>query len=143
VPVVADANLLVVMVSGDARQPMASELVEAWITAGEDIYAPELLPYEVASAFTRLVAGGSISSRQARLAWETLELLPIVRHPLSDGLSRVVEIALALKRQSAYDAAYIALAQELGAVLWTLDGPLARNAQAAGFPVRLLDGKKP
>jgi predicted nucleic acid-binding protein len=139
VAVVVDANLLVVMASGDARQLMASEQVEAWITAGEEIHAPDLLPYEVASAFTRLVAGRSISSRQARLAWEALEILPIVQHPLSNDLPRVVDIALALKRHSAYDAAYIALAQELGAVLWTLDGPLARNARAAGFPVRLLD----
>jgi predicted nucleic acid-binding protein len=138
VAIVIDANLLVVMASGDTRQRMASEQVEAWITAGEEIHAPELLPYEVASAFTRLVAVRSMSSRDARLAWEALELLPIVQHPLSDDLPRVIDIALALKRQSAYDAAYIALAHELGAVLWTLDGPLAHNAQAAGFPVRLL-----
>ncbi len=140
--VVVDANLLVVMVSGDPRQLMASKQVEAWISAGEELHAPELLPYEVASAFTRLVAGRSIPSGQVRLAWEALQLLPIVQHPLSHDLPRVVDIALALKRQSAYDAAYIALAQELGAVLWTLDGPLARNAQAAGLPVRLLDETK-
>jgi predicted nucleic acid-binding protein len=139
VAVVIDANLLVVMASGDARQLMASEQFEAWISAGEEIHAPGLLPYELASAFTRLVAARSMSSREAGLAWEALELLPIVQHPLSDDLPRVVDIALALKRQSAYDAAYIALAEDLGAVLWTLDGPLARNAQAAGVPVRLLD----
>ena len=137
--VVVDANLLVVMVSGDARGPMTSAQVEAWLTAGEELHAPELLPYELASAFTRLVATGSVSQAQARLAWEALETLPIVQHPLSDDLPRVVDIALGLERQSAYDAAYIALAQELSAVLWTLDGPLARNARAAGFPVRLLD----
>ena len=137
--VVLDANLLVVLVSGDARGPMASEQIEAWITGDEEIHAPELLPYEVASALTRLVADRSISSRQAGLAWEALEVLPIVRHHLSENVLRVVAIALRLKRQSAYDAAYIALAQELGAVLWTLDGPLARDAQAAGYPVRLLE----
>lgn len=142
-PVVVDANLLVVIVSGDARGPMASERLEAWLTADEELHAPELLTYELASAFTRLVAGRSISQRQVRLAWEALEALPIVQHPLSDDLPRVVDIALALKRQSAYDAAYIALAEDLGAVLWTLDGPLARNARDAGFPVRLLDEKKP
>lgn len=137
--VVVDANLLVVIVSGDARGPMASAQIGAWITANQEIHAPELLPYEVASALTRLVAGHAISSHQARSAWETLEILPIVQHPLSDDLPRVVDIALRLKRQSAYDAAYIALAQELGAILWTLDRPLARNAQSAGLPVRLLD----
>lgn len=137
--VVVDANLLVVMVSGDARGPSASEQIEAWITADEELHAPELLTYELASAFTRLVASRSISSPQVRLAWEALDALPIVRHPLSDDLPAVVDIALKLKRQSAYDAAYIALARQLGAVLWTLDGPLARNAGTAGLPVRLLD----
>jgi predicted nucleic acid-binding protein len=49
------------------------------------------------------------------------------------NVKRVVEIALALKRQNAYDAAYIALAEDLGAELWTLDGPLYRNAHGLGF----------
>ncbi len=141
--VVIDANLLVVMVSGDARGLRASEQVDAWITADEEMHAPELLPYELASAFTRLVAGRAVSARQVRSAWEELSLLPIVQHPLSDDLPRMVEVALRLKRQSAYDAAYIVLAEALGAVLWTLDGPLARNAQAVGFPVRLLDEASP
>lgn len=136
--VIVDANLLVVMVSGDARGPLASEQVESWITAGEDMHAPELLPYEVASALTRLVATRAMSSRQVRLAWEALSELPVVQHPLTDDLPRVVDIALRLKRQSAYGAAYIALAEDLHATLWTLDGPLAQNAKAAGFPVRLL-----
>lgn len=134
-----DANLLVVMVSGDVRGPQTSELVEAWITVGEEIHAPELLPYELASALTRLVAARAMSSRQVQSAWEALSELPVVQHPLADDLPRVVDIALRLKRQSAYDAAYIALAQDLRAVLWTLDEPLAHNAQAAGFPVRLLN----
>lgn len=51
-----------------------------------------------------------------------------------------MEVALELQRQSACDAAYVALAQELGAVLWTLDGSLARSGRAVGFPVRLLGG---
>lgn len=49
-----------------------------------------------------------------------------------------MEIALSLGRSSAYDAAYLALAETLNAELWTLDGPLYRNAVGRGFPVRLL-----
>ena len=51
---------------------------------------------------------------------------------------RVADIALRLRRASAYDAAYLALAQLLGATLWTFDGPLYRNAVGLGFPVRLV-----
>jgi predicted nucleic acid-binding protein len=140
VAVVVDANLLVVIASGDVRGPLASAQVEEWINSGEDLHAPELLSYEVASALTRLVATRAMSPRQVELAWDDLNELPVVRHPLAEALPRVVDIALRLQRQSAYDAAYIALAQELDADLWTLDGPLARNAQAAGLPVRLLKG---
>lgn len=49
-----------------------------------------------------------------------------------------MEIALSLGRRSAYDAAYLALAETLKAELWTLDGPLYHNAVGRGFPVRLL-----
>jgi predicted nucleic acid-binding protein len=49
-----------------------------------------------------------------------------------------VELALRLARRSAYDAAYVALAVALDAELWTLDGPLARNAAERGLPVRLM-----
>ena len=42
------------------------------------------------------------------------------------------------RRNSAYDTAYLALAETLGAELWTLDGLLYRNAAGLGFAVRLL-----
>ena len=51
---------------------------------------------------------------------------------------RVVEIAMHLRRRSAYDAAYIALAEALSADLWTFDAALARNAGPLGFGVRLV-----
>jgi predicted nucleic acid-binding protein len=50
-----------------------------------------------------------------------------------------VRVALALERRSAYDAAYLALAQSLDAKLWTLDGPLARNANSHGYPIHLIE----
>ncbi len=68
----------------------------------------------------------------------TIRTLPITYHPLGDPAG-AVEIALRLGRRSAYDAAYILLAQQLDAELWTFDGPLARNAAGHGLPVRLLD----
>ena len=51
---------------------------------------------------------------------------------------RVVAIALRLGRRSAYDAAYLALAERLEATVWTFDGSLARNAGDAGFSVHLI-----
>jgi predicted nucleic acid-binding protein len=96
------------------------------------------LRYEAANALTRVVAGGQLRAESARLVWDRIIAVAVTLHPLDDGAA-VVAIAAQLGRQSAYDAAYIALAQSLDAELWTLDGPLARNAEGAGLPVRLLE----
>lgn len=62
----------------------------------------------------------------------------ITFHDIDAG-PRVIAIAQTLKRKSAYDAAYIALAERLHTEVWTIDGPLARNATEAGLPVKLIE----
>jgi predicted nucleic acid-binding protein len=139
VSIVLDANVLVVLVSGDPRRGVAETHMRQWITTGEDIHAPTLLPYEVANGLTRLVVAGLFPSDRVGEAWQTVSSLPITYHLLKVSGDRVVETALKLRRQSAYDAAYLVLVQELGAELWTFDGPLARNAAGLGFPVNLIE----
>lgn len=136
--IVVDANLLIVLALDARRAPAVEEGLKAWREAGETLHAPALLPYEIASAFTRAVAAGQLHAHDVADAWRTTAGPPVVLHPLDAGPD-VVSLALRLGRQSAYDAAYVALAQSLGAELWTLDGPLARNAGGLGLPVRLLE----
>ena len=71
-----------------------------------------------------------------------LDAMPIAYHPLTDGVERGSSLAIDLERRSAFDAAYVALARELDAELWTLDGPLARNAASRGFPVTLIESRR-
>jgi len=54
-------------------------------------------------------------------------------------MAAVIALARQLQRESAYDAACVVLAQELEADMWTIDGPLARNAGGKGLPVQLID----
>ena len=138
VSIVLDANVLVVLASGDARRQGAEELMRRWIETDEEIHGPELLPYEVANALTRLVAAGAFPPSRVPEAWRTLMAIPITYHPLRQAADDVIDLARRLRRQTAYDAAYLALAQQLGAELWTFDGPLARNAAGLGFPVHLI-----
>jgi predicted nucleic acid-binding protein len=112
--------------------------LRGWIEAGEELHAPDLLPYEVANALTRLVVAGMFPRERLAEAWRAVLAVPIVYHPLADDGDRVIDLALRLGRQSAYDAAYLILAEGLGADLWTFDGPLARNASGLGLPVRLI-----
>jgi predicted nucleic acid-binding protein len=114
--IVVDANLLVgLAVRGEAEAVVAG-LFEEWYEADEDLHAPSLIRYEVASALTRMLAVGEIADEQLAEAWTATTALSIQLHELTDGPG-VIRVARQLTRESAYDAAYVALAQELGAEL--------------------------
>ena len=102
------------------------------------MHAPALLLYELASGLTRAAGAGALAIERLPAAWSTVLALPVSYHELEEGPA-LVEIALQLKRRSAYDAAYLALARRLGSVLWTFDASLVRNAGQLGYPVQLVE----
>lgn len=136
--IVIDANLLIVLINQDPRREMVHQQFDNWIEGDVQMHSPKLALYEIANALTRLIVSGIFPPNQLESAWDFINNLPIIYHDISEG-TRIVEIALTLGRKSAYDAAYIALAESLEAQLWTLDSPLYRNAVQYGFPVFLLD----
>lgn len=103
--VVVDANVIVVLVSGDPRRDAAQVNIRRWIAADQAILAPALLTNEVANGLTRLVAGGPFPANRVDAAWQTVLSLAVTYHPLEVAGNRVIEVALELRRQSAHDAA--------------------------------------
>jgi predicted nucleic acid-binding protein len=138
VTVVIDANALVALIASEPNGPAVSELIERWIAEERELHAPALARYEVANVLTRQHAAGRLSKEDIKSGWQALEELPITYHALLDGPA-VIDVAVTLGRRSAFDASYVALARILDAELWTLDGPLARNAAGQKLPVRLID----
>lgn len=91
--------------------------------AGERLFAPELLDLEVASVWRRAARGGRLDARRARQALADLAALPLARAPHRPLMSRI----WALKENlTPYDAAYVALAEGLEALLLTADRRLTR-----------------
>jgi predicted nucleic acid-binding protein len=91
---------------------------------GKSLHAPHLLDLEVAHVFRRLVRGGAIPARAADEAVAIFQDLPITRYPHITFLPRIWQYRHTL---SAYDAAYVVLAETLGATLFTRDARLATS----------------
>jgi predicted nucleic acid-binding protein len=94
--------------------------------ATEDLHAPSLVDFEVVSALRGLTLGGHLSATRAEDLLTDFDDLPMQRWPSADALRRR---AFQLRNSvSAYDAAYIALAEALDCPLVTRDGRLARSS---------------
>jgi predicted nucleic acid-binding protein len=137
VTIIIDASALVALIAGEPDGPAVAERIEQWLADDCEMHAPALARYEIANVLARQVAAGRLSREDVTTGWQALEELPIVYHALVDGPA-VIDAATALQRRSAFDAAYVALALSLDAELWTLDGPLARNAAGQKLPVKLI-----
>lgn len=92
-----------------------------------DLHAPALCDVEVVAALRRGIAQRLFPQARAQEALEDYLDLPLTRHGHVRLLERVFELR---ENFSAYDAAYVALAENLEAELLTGDGPLRRAVEA-------------
>jgi predicted nucleic acid-binding protein len=90
---------------------------------GEKLVAPELVDLEVLSTFRRAARAGRLDQRRSGQALEDLAALPLRRVSHLSLLPRAWELRDNL---TAYDAAYVALAEALDALLLTADGGIGK-----------------
>ncbi|MGH7823819.1 MAG: type II toxin-antitoxin system VapC family toxin [Candidatus Binatia bacterium] len=126
--IVIDASaLLEVLLNASASGRVAERLF-----AGNDtLHAPHVLDLEIAQVLRRYTLSGEMEAERGEQALEDLADLPLNRYPHDVFLFRI----WALRRNlTAYDAAYVALAEALDAPLITRDAALAR---ASGHRARV------
>jgi predicted nucleic acid-binding protein len=99
----------------------------------ESLHAPHLLDLEVAQVLRRLVREAAISAQRADQAIQDLLSLRVTRYPHFVFLPDIWRLR---HNVSAYDAAYVALAEKLGATLITRDSRLL-SASAQEINVEL------
>lgn len=117
--IVVNASVLAAALVDDTREGAhARETI-----AGEELCAPHLIDCEVVSVIRRARLRGGLGEERARQAIGDLAAIPVVRVAHTHLLDRIWELHTIL---NPYDAAYVALAEALGATLLTADRRLAR-----------------
>lgn len=106
-------------------QTSAAPAIEARLFApGKSLHAPHLLDIEIAQVVRRFVAAGEIDAERGRAALDDLSDFRLSHYAHVVLLPRIWELRANL---TAYDAAYVALAEALDAPLLTRDRRLART----------------
>jgi predicted nucleic acid-binding protein len=113
--IVLDASVVIEML---LLTSVGESIAERVLLGDETLHAPHLLDIEVAQVLRRLSVGGEVKSARAQKALADLSQLRIRRYPHTQLLERVWQLRDNL---TAYDAAYVALAEALGASLLTRD----------------------
>jgi predicted nucleic acid-binding protein len=120
--IVLDASAVIDWV---LQTPAGKRMEKRIFSRNESLHAPHLLDLEVAQVMRRLVRESVVSPQRADEAIQDLLDLNVTRYPHFTLLPRIWQLRHNL---SAYDAAYIALAEELGAPLITRDARLASTS---------------
>ena len=122
--VVSDASVVVKWFIQEEYSDKALKLRDMHVNGETCVAAPELLPFEVLNA---LKYSHLFNLEELKTAAISLSSYGIELYPLKGELAqKTIEIAVK-KNITVYDAAYIALAQELNTILYTVDEKLIRK----------------
>jgi predicted nucleic acid-binding protein len=117
--IVVDASVVLDVL---LRTPDSDALLERMLGASPVVHAPHLLDLEVAQVTRRYWLAGEIGAGRGTEVIADLGALPIRRYPHEHMLERIWELR---GNVTAYDAAYLALAEALDMPLLTRDRRLA------------------
>lgn len=117
--IVLDASAVVELL---LATPTGRRVAERLRSPTLSLHAPELIDVEVAQVVRRYVLAGTLAEERGRLALQHLAELDLARYSHRDLLPRIWALRSNL---TAYDAAYVSLAEVLDATLVTTDRRLA------------------
>jgi predicted nucleic acid-binding protein len=116
--IVVDASALLEVL---LNTPNAGRVADRLFGSGDTLHVPHLIDLEVTQVLRRYAASGALTPDRGTQALQDLVDFPLIRYPHDLFLPRIWELRHNL---TAYDAAYVALAEALDAPLVTRDAAL-------------------
>jgi len=116
--IVVDASAMLEVLLGTQT---GARVEDRLLSRRESLHAPHLLDVEVTQVLRRYAAAGELSDERGLEALMDLVDFPVHRYPHDVLLPRIWELR---HNVTAYDAAYLALAETLAAPLVTCDARL-------------------
>ena len=123
--IVADTNAFLAVVLAEAERD--------WIldaSAGHELLAPAVLPYEIANALTAMLKKRVLQTQEMEAAWDAVQRIPVELRGVNVPSALGIAARLSLY---AYDAYFLDCAVRHGAPLLTLDRGLRHAAAQLGI----------
>jgi predicted nucleic acid-binding protein len=124
------------MVDALVDQPVNPHLLA--LLADEELHAPALLDFEVASALRGHALGGRLDQVRLEEAIDDFSGFRIERHQMTGLLAHILDLR---ENFTVYDATYVILAQALEAPLVAADAKM-NEAKRFGVDVRVLSAER-
>jgi predicted nucleic acid-binding protein len=121
-----DASVAAKWFFAEEHSAQASGLLRTALEAAEPIIAPPLLPSEVANILRQRMRQGQLDRAAALAVLARFLAIPITLRVPESLYDRALVLADEYNLPAVYDAHYVALAELLGATLWTADQRLLR-----------------
>ena len=116
--IVVDASVLANAIGNDGADGATARAA----LAGQDLSVPDLVDVEMVAVLRRRWLAKTLTARRFATAIDDLAALPADRYPVLPFMPRAYGLRANL---SAYDATYVALAEQIGCPLITADARLA------------------
>lgn len=130
---VVDASVALVTILPHPYQEHGWRFWQNWQQQPQPLLAPHLWVAEVTSGLRRAVWERVLTEEEARAALRDLLELPLTLTSDGEIAMQALSWAGRLQQKRAYDAFYVALAEQRGTVFWSADRRLVETLRQQGF----------
>ncbi|WP_445635471.1 Ribonuclease VapC [Nostoc sp. DSM 114161] len=131
---VIDVSVCIKHFIPDPLSPKVDRLLAYAANPQNQFFVPDLFYIESANVLWKYVRAGLYPAAKVTTDLATLKNLQLQVVSTADLMADAVSIALTYKT-SAYDGSYVALSQQVGATLLTLDGKLVKALSSSPYNI--------